>query len=84
MKKIIISAVAVALVICMAIAFGACGNKDNTVTTTEAPTVNNTTLLNAEDGKVTDESEKGRNGAAGDLVSDISEGLTDMSEKMNG
>lgn len=37
-------------------------------------------LPNENDGKVSDVSESGKNGVAGDIVSDISRGLTELSE----
>ena len=81
MKKII-AVVAVALIIgCMAFVFSGCGGNDQTTTTT-SPTTTNATTTNP--GMVTDESEKGDNGALGDIVTDISEGIsgavTDVSE----
>lgn len=81
--KRIITVVAVALIIgCIAFAFGACGGKEDEMTTTTTPTASDSTTLNP--GMVTDESQKGDNGVLGDIVTDVSDGVseavTDVSE----
>ncbi len=77
MKKIVAIISAVALIACVAVVFGACGTKDEEITTTPdiSTTVREGTM---NDGMVTDESEKGDNGVIGDIVTDVSEGVSDI------
>ena len=84
-KKVIALMAALLVTVIIAVSLCACGNKDDNTTTSStsmAQSTTNTAVPNAEDGKVTDQSESGNNGAAGDLATDISEGLTDLSEKL--
>lgn len=93
MKKLItvISLILLATILCVVLC--SCGDKkDNPDTTaSERTTQENTvseksddTMFDAENGKVTDTSEKGDNGAVGDVITDVSEKIseviTDVSE----
>lgn len=89
MKKIIAVISALLLVGCMAVVFYGCGAEDENTTTipeTSKATITESTTMKADmnDGVVTDESSKGDNGVIGDIVTDVSEGVsqavTDMSE----
>lgn len=89
MRKIIAVISAVLLVGCMAVVFYGCGADDeNTTTLSETSgvtTTESTTMMpDKNDGVVTDESVKGENGVIGDIVTDVSEGVseavTDVSE----
>ncbi len=89
MKKIIAVISALLLVGCMAVVFYGCGAEDENTTTipeTSGVTMTESTTMKADmnDGVVTDESSKGDNGVIGDIVTDVSEGVsqavTDMSE----
>ena len=89
MRKIIAVISALVLVGCMAVVFYGCGADDENTTTipeTSKATVteNTTTMSEVNEGIVTDESEKGDNGVIGDIVTDVSEGVseavTDVSE----
>lgn len=84
MKKIIAICTALILTCLLVVAFTACGDKnttdDSTRTSTPAASQSTTMLPNENDGKVSDVSESGKNGVAGDIVSDISRGLTELSE----
>ncbi|MGN1316338.1 MAG: hypothetical protein ACI4VW_04670 [Acutalibacteraceae bacterium] len=75
--KRLITVVAVALLIgCIAFVFTGCGGNDGkNVTSTTIPATSNSATQNP--GVVTDESEKGDNGVLGDIVTDISEGVSD-------
>ena len=66
MKKIIAICTALILTCLLAVAFTACGDKNTTddSTRTSTPAA----------------SQSGKNGVAGDIVSDISRGLTELSE----
>ena len=89
MRKIIAVISALVLVGCMAVVFYGCGADDENTTTipeTSKATVteSTTTMSEVNEGIVTDESEKGDNGVIGDIVTDVSEGVseavTDVSE----
>jgi hypothetical protein len=89
MRKIIAVISALVLVGCMAVVFYGCGADDENTTTipeTSKATVTESTTMMSEvnEGIVTDESEKGDNGVIGDIVTDVSEGVseavTDVSE----
>ena len=89
MRKIIVVISALVLVGCMAVVFYGCGADDENTTTipeTSKATVteSTTTMSEVNEGIVTDESEKGDNGVIGDIVTDVSEGVseavTDVSE----
>lgn len=89
MRKIIAVISALVLVGCMAVVFYGCGADDeNTTTIPEISkatvTESTTTMSEVNEGIVTDESEKGDNGVIGDIVTDVSEGVseavTDVSE----
>lgn len=94
MKKIITICAAVVLTAVLAVTLCACGgnNTGNNGTsgneasnTTQNDTMNGSdTMFDAENGKVSDVSEKGDNGALGDIVTDIStdvsQAVTDVSE----
>lgn len=88
MKKIIAVCSAVLLVGCIAVLFYGCGAKDEEVITTtpittELPTTESL-VPEPNEGMITDVSEKDDNGVIGDIVTDMSEGLsmvvTDVSE----
>ncbi len=94
MKRLItaISLLAVAVLLCVTLC--ACGEmkKDENGTTLpentrESETVSDTTIFNKENGEVTDTPEKGNNGAVGDIVTDVSEkvseAVTDVSEAVS-
>lgn len=81
MKRIIAILSVVVLVVCLGLVLTGCGAKDEEVLTTLTTTTTTTSpattdMLN--DGMVTDESTPGDNGVIGDIVTDISEGLSDM------
>lgn len=80
MKKIIAIFAVVMLVGCMAFVFSGCGGEDEktttTTTTTSALTTDRATTTNP--GMVTDVSESDDNGALGELITDASEGLSEM------
>jgi hypothetical protein len=82
MKKYIAVFSAVIVIGCMFLAFCACGAKDEEIVTTTRVTSTTTTspteTTTKNSGKVTDESRKGENGVIGDIVTDISEGLSEM------
>lgn len=80
MKKVITILSAVVLVGCIAVLFYGCGAKDEEITTTTTTTerVTTTSDITKNDGVVTDESVPGENGVIGDIVTDISEGLSEM------
>lgn len=88
MKKIIAVCSAVLLIGCIAVLFYGCGAKDEEViTTTPATTEMSTTeplTPETNEGMITDTSEKDDNGVIGDIVTDMSEGMsmvvTDVSE----
>lgn len=92
MKKITAIGAGLVLTAVLTVSLCGCGNKvtnnGTTTTTTEtaAPTAMNTTL--AQNGKITDVSESGNNGAAGKAAEKVSEGVskgaTDVSKALSG
>lgn len=93
MKKIITICAAVLLTAVLAVTLCACGGNTNnngtsgnsTSNTSMSDTMNGSdTMFDAENGKVSDVSEKGDNGVLGDIVTDIStdvsQAVTDVSE----
>ena len=81
MKKLFTVISLAALIFSMTAFFTGCGAKDETVTTentTEAALTEDTTERTSNEGMVTDESEPGDDGAVGDAVTDISEGVSDI------
>ncbi len=89
MKKIITICSAVLLISCIALLFYGCGAKDEEVITTTMPatTEMSTTepmIPETNEGMITDTSDKDDNGVIGDIVTDMSEGMskvvTDVSE----
>ena len=89
MRKIITVVSVFILIGCIAVVFYGCGADDENTTTipeTSKATVteSTTTMSEVNEGIVTDESEKGDNGVIGDIVTDVSEGVseavTDVSE----
>ncbi len=89
MKKTIAVLSAAILIGCMFLAFCGCGAKDEEIVTTTrfTSTTLPTETTTKNSGKVTDESRKGENGVIGDVVTDISEGvseiMTDVSRSMD-
>ncbi len=94
MKRFItvISLLLLSVVLCVTLC--ACGemkNNENGTTlpenTSESEVLSDTTMFNKENGEVTDTPEKGNNGAVGDVVTDVSEKLseavTDASEAVS-
>ena len=82
MRKIIAVISALVLVGCMAVVFYGCGADDENTTTipeTSKATVTESTTMMSEvnEGIVTDESEKGDNGVIRDIVTDVSEGVSE-------
>lgn len=90
LKKIITLSVAVLAIALVAVMFYGCGNKADDMTTT-VPTTQNTTVdttmdivtvPDQNDGKVSDVSDEGNDGLVGDIVTDlsedVSEGITDI------
>jgi hypothetical protein len=86
MKKIITVLSALLIIGCMAFVLYGCGAKDEDMTSTTNPTVA-TTERTTNSGMVTDRSEPDDNGIIGDIVTDMSEGMsqmiTDVSEDMS-
>lgn len=89
MKKLITICSAVLLISCMAVLLCGCGAKDEEVITTTIPTttqraVTEPVIPETNEGMITDVSEKDDNGVIGDIVTDVSEGIseavTDVSE----
>ena len=82
MKKIITLSVAILCVALVAVLFYGCGNdtEDMTTTTTTESTPADTTdiitLPDVSDGMVTDVSGENENGLFGDVVTDVSEGVS--------
>lgn len=87
MKKMITVLSAILIIGCMAMVFYGCGAKDEDMTTTTNPTTVTSTERTTNSGMVTDRSEPGDNGVIGDIVTDMSEGMsemiTDVSEGMS-
>ena len=78
MKKIIAVVAVMLLIGSMAFVFSGCGGDDNkTTTTTTVPGTSEVTTT-GNPGVVTDESEEGENGILGDIVTDVSEGVSNM------
>ena len=96
MRKIITVVSVFILIGCIAVVFYGCGaNDDNMATstpaTTSAPVTGNTSesdMMDVSDGMITDVSENGDNGMLGEIVTDVSEGVsnvvTDVSEGVSG
>lgn len=89
MKKLITVCSAVLLISCIAVLFFGCGAKDEEVITTTIPTTTEIpatepVIPETNEGMITDISEKDDNGVIGDIVTDMSEGMskvvTDVSE----
>ncbi len=89
MKKLITICSAVLLISCIAVLFYGCGAKDEEVITTTIPAtterpVTEPMMPETNEGMITDTSEKDDNGIIGDMVTDMSEGMskvvTDVSE----
>lgn len=87
MKKIITASIAIVILAVIVSAFTACGDdkkvNDTTALSRESTVRESTTMLpNENDGKISDTSGDG-NGVAGDIVSDVSRGLTELSEALS-
>ena len=88
MKKIITLSVAVLLVSLVAVIFYGCGNNTEDVTTTTttestpADTTDIITLPDVSDGMVSDVSGENENGLLGDVVTDVSEGISEGAADM--
>lgn len=92
MKKTVAVICAFVLVGCVAFAFGGCGMKDDEVTTTlpsdtsvrATDNMDQSDRADINDGKITDVSGDNDNGVLGEIVTDVSEGVssvvTDISE----
>ncbi len=92
MRKIITVVSALVLIGCIAVIFYGCGANDEEMTTTTPATtstpatdnIGQTDMMDANDGMITDVSGDGDNGVIGDIVTDVSEGVssvvTDVSE----
>lgn len=89
MKKIISLCVLIALAAVFVTSLTACGddkktNKNTTAQSLVSTTRESTTMLPGEEnGRVSDVSREGDNGIAGDIVSDVSRGLTELSEAIS-
>ena len=89
MKKIIAVVAVVLLIGSMVLVFSGCGEDDNNTTPTNNATVPGTAEVTTTQnpGVVTDESQEGENGVLGDIVTDVSEGvsdaMTDVSEDVS-
>lgn len=86
MKKIVTACVALVLTSVLALTLTACGDDkklDNTTRGDISSTLRESTtrFANENDGRVSDVSGEG-NGVAGDIVSDVSRGLTELSEAL--
>ena len=90
MKKIITLSVAILCVALVAVLFYGCGNNAEDMTTTTITTTENTTLdttdivtlPDASDGVVSDVSGENENGLLGDIVTDVSEGVSEGAADM--
>lgn len=90
MKRIITLSVAILCVALVAVLFYGCGNNaedmtTTTITTTENMTLDTTdivTLPDASDGVVSDVSGENENGLLGDIVTDVSEGVSEGAADM--
>lgn len=86
MKKIITLGIAILVISMVAVLFYGCGNDaedmtTTTITTTENTTIDNTmdivTVPDKNDGVITDVSGENDNGLIGDIVTDVSEGISE-------
>lgn len=88
MKKIISLVSALILIGCIAVVFYGCGADDENMTTTTTTTPALSTVPSTDNmeengmmdenaGRVTDVSDENDNGVIGDIVTDISEGVSD-------
>lgn len=86
MKKIITASMVIVMLAIIVTAFAACGEKktENTTSQSRESTVreSSTMLPHEDDGKIS-ESSGDSGGVAGDIVSDVSRGLTDLSEALS-
>lgn len=90
MKKIITLSVAILCVALVAVLFYGCGNDAEDMTTTTITTTENTTsdttdimtLPDVSDGVVSDVSGENENGIVGDIVTDVSEGVSEGARDM--
>ena len=90
MKKIITLSVAILCVALVAVLFYGCGNDTEdmitpTITTTETMTSDTTdivTLPDVREGVVSDVSGENENGLLGDIVTDVSEGVSEGAADM--
>ncbi len=88
MKKIITLSVAILCVAMVAVLFYGCGNdtEDMTTTTTTESTSSDVTdivtLPDVSDGMVTDVSGENDSGLIGDIVTDVSEGVSEGAQDM--
>lgn len=88
MKKIVTACVALILISVLALTLTACGDDkklDNNTTRGDISSTareSTTRFANENDGRVSDVSGDG-NGVAGDIVSDVSRGLTELSEALS-
>ena len=90
MKKIITLSVAILCVALVAVLFYVCGNNAEDMTTTTITTTENTTLdttdivtlPDASDGVVSDVSGENENGLLGDIVTDVSEDVSEGAADM--
>ena len=87
MKKIITLGIAILVISMVAVLFYGCGNDaEDMTTTTTTPTTENTTIdttmdivtvPDKNDGVITDVSGENDNGLIGDIVTDVSEGISE-------
>ncbi len=90
MKKIITLSVAILCVALVAVLFYGCGNDTEDMTTTTITTTENmtsdttdiVTLPDVSDGVVSDVSGENENGLLGDIVTDVSEGVSEGAADM--
>ncbi len=68
-----------AFVLCALALLGACkGDKQGITSSNPAPTNTSNTMLNTQDGRISDTSDRTDNGLVGDIVSDISGAISDV------
>lgn len=86
MKKIITLGIAILVISMVAVLFYGCGNDAEDMTTTTLTTTENTTIdttmdivtvPDKNDGVITDVSGENDNGLIGDIVTDVSEGISE-------
>ena len=82
MKKIITLGIAILVISMVAVLFYGCGNDaEDMTTTTENTTIDTTmdivTVPDKNDGVITDVSGENDNGLIGDIVTDVSEGISE-------